>query len=67
MKNLDLFATAAVSYFRFRNLLSIQDFKIPSYLFIGNNEDEAHKLSILKGEHDAILRSLKSRQCLTSV
>ena len=38
---------------------------IPSYFFIGNNEDEAHKLSILKGEHDAISRSLKSKQCLT--
>ena len=43
--------------------LSLGWILIPSYFFIGNNEDEAHKLSILKGEHDAILRSLKSRQC----
>ena len=45
--------------------LSLGWILIPSYFFIGNNEDEAHKLSILKGEHDAISRSLKSKQCLT--
>ena len=37
----------------------------PSYAFIDNNESEAHKLSLLRGEYDAISRSLKSRQCLT--
>jgi hypothetical protein len=37
---------------------------IPSYFFIDNNEHEAQKLSILKGEYDAILRSIKSKKCL---
>lgn len=36
----------------------------PSYAFIDNNESEAHKLSLLRGEYDAILRSLKSKQCV---
>ena len=36
----------------------------PSYAFIDNNESEAQKLSLLRGEYDAILRSLKTKKCL---
>ena len=35
----------------------------PSYLVIDNNENEAHKLSILKGEYEAVSRSIKAKQC----
>jgi uncharacterized protein YcfL len=35
----------------------------PSYFVIDNNEHEAHKLSLLKGEYSAISRSIKSKQC----
>jgi hypothetical protein len=38
----------------------------PSYLVIDNNEHEAHKLSILKGEYAAISRSIKSKKCNNS-
>jgi uncharacterized protein YcfL len=35
----------------------------PSYFIIDDNSKEAEKLSILKGEYEAILRSIKSKQC----
>ena len=37
----------------------------PSYFVIDNNEQEALKLSIIKGEYEAISRSIKSKQCIS--